>query len=174
MILGIDPGTMRIGFALVENIPGAPRLYDSGLIPITGDSADARLAALSHGLHTLIARWKPDALAVERLFFSKNQKTALAVAEARGVILLTARETNLTLYEYTPLQVKNTITGSGAADKKQVQHIPLSHLPALFNEMEQTAQGQSRNLLGAQLPILVLFVRRYGEQVIALPNSLQL
>ncbi len=120
-ILGIDPGTTAIGYAILEGDRRDLRLHAAHLISITGSAPEERLRALETGIAALIREWKPEVLAIERLFFNKNQKTALAVAEARGVILLTATTHGLKVYEYTPLQVKKTVTGDGKADKRQVQ-----------------------------------------------------
>lgn len=128
MILGIDPGTTAIGFALLES-GRPPRLTDAGLIPITSPDTAERLAELHRGLEMLLARAKPDTMAVEKLFFAKNVKTAMAVAEARGVILLTAALRRVSVYEYAPVEIKHIVAGDGAADKKAVQKMVLMTLP---------------------------------------------
>lgn len=128
IILGIDPGTTAIGYAVLESgMP--PRLVDAGLIPITAHDTAERLAELHRGLSRLIARAKPDVMAVEKLFFAKNAKTAMAVAEARGAILLTAALTRVSVYEYAPVEIKKIVTGNGAADKKAVQKMVALTLP---------------------------------------------
>lgn len=122
IILGIDPGTTAIGFATIESARSLPlRLIDAGLIPIAAVSAAERLADLHRGLMRIIVSAKPDAMAVEKLFFAKNTRTALAVAEARGAILLTAALARVSVYEYAPVEIKNIVAGNGAADKKAVQ-----------------------------------------------------
>jgi len=120
IILGIDPGTTAIGFAVLKS-GRPPRLLDAGLIPITTAGTAERLVELHRGLSRLIATAKPDAAAVEKLFFAKNTKTAMAVAEARGAILLTAALARVSVYEYAPVEIKKIVTGDGAADKKAVQ-----------------------------------------------------
>lgn len=120
IILGIDPGTTAVGYALVEN-PRAPRALASGLLTIRADSATERLKELHQELGSLIRKWKPEVLAVEKVFFSRNVKTALEVSQARGVILLTSSLAGLRVYEYTPLEVKKIITGDGNADKMQIK-----------------------------------------------------
>lgn len=120
VILGIDPGTASLGYSFLECIP-KPKILALGLIKTVPASSEARLKMVHLKLTDLIKKWRPDALAVERLFFAKNQKTALAVAEARGVILLTTALAGINVYEYTPLEVKYAVTGNGAADKKQVK-----------------------------------------------------
>lgn len=108
---------------MLEIGPSAPRLLKAGLISIRSDSTAERLRELNRGLTELIKTWQPEVLALERLFFAKNQKTALAVAEARGVILLTAALEGSRVYEYTPLEVKKALTGDGRADKTQIKKV---------------------------------------------------
>ncbi|MFY9463186.1 MAG: crossover junction endodeoxyribonuclease RuvC [Candidatus Sungiibacteriota bacterium] len=132
IILGIDPGTTAIGFAVLES-GRPPRLLDAGLIPITKTNAAERLAELHHGLSRLIEGAKPSAAAVEKLFFSKNTKTAMAVAEARGAILLTAALARVSVYEYAPAEIKKVVTGNGAADKKAIQKMVMLTLPETAN-----------------------------------------
>lgn len=119
-ILGIDPGTISVGYAVIEGAP-TPRLITSSLLRILAHEPATRLAELFGELTKLIERYHPDVVAVERLFFSTNAKTASAVSEARGVILLTTALARLKLYEYTPLEVKKIITGDGSADKSQLK-----------------------------------------------------
>lgn len=121
IILGIDPGTVSIGYAVVALHEHQPRILAADLIKIRASSGSKRLEELALDLGRLINIWHPSILAIERLFFSKNQKTALAVAEARGAILLTASLTGLMVYEYTPLEIKKMVTGDGNADKKQLE-----------------------------------------------------
>ena len=123
IILGIDPGTTAIGYSVADRQKGKIKILQTGLLGVTSPSAEGKLLEIHQGISSLIRRWKVEILAVERLFFAKNQKTALAVAEARGVILLTSALADLKVYEYTPLEVKKTITGDGRADKIQVQKI---------------------------------------------------
>lgn len=119
-ILGIDPGTSAVGYAVLKpSLP--PRLIKAGLIPIKTNLPQDRLQELSSGLQKLIAIHRPSSAAVEKLFFFKNQKTALAVAEARGAILLTTSLAGLEIHEYTPLEVKKAVTGDGRADKHQLK-----------------------------------------------------
>jgi len=129
IIIGIDPGTTSVGYAILEVGRDAPALRAAGLIPTASSDSHERLKKLHHGLNVLMKEWNPDTMALERLFFAKNQKTALAVAEARGVILLTASLARLTLYEYTPLEIKKVISGDGAADKKGVKKMIQLTLP---------------------------------------------
>lgn len=120
VILGIDPGTTSVGYAILDADGRSPRLIDAGLIPVKSAAGPLRLEELHRGLTNVIKKWHPRATSVERIFFAKNQKTALAVAEARGVALLTSRLAGLKVYEYTPLEVKKAVTGDGKADKMQL------------------------------------------------------
>jgi crossover junction endodeoxyribonuclease RuvC len=123
-ILGIDPGTGILGFGVVEVIGASFRLVDGGVIKTPAHTPhDERLEEIFDGLTEIIAATKPDVVSVEKLFFSRNITTAMTVAEARGVALLTARKAGLKVYEYNPMQIKQTLTGYGKADKKQVQEM---------------------------------------------------
>lgn len=123
-ILGIDPGTGILGFGVIEVKGQVISLVDAGVIRTPPHTAhDERLEDIFNGLEEIIQLTKPDACSVERLFFTRNITTAMSVAEARGVALLAARRSSLTIAEYTPLQIKQTVTGYGKADKKQVQEM---------------------------------------------------
>lgn len=122
IILGIDPGTTAIGFAVLDCGAKKIALLDAGLLD-TALLPPERFLRIHDSIRTLISRWTPAAVAVEKLFFAKNKKTAMAVAEARGIILLTAALQKITLFEYTPLEVKRAVTGYGAADKMHVEKI---------------------------------------------------
>ncbi len=119
-ILGIDPGTSSIGYALLED-GGKIRLIEAGLLLVGRGGGPEKLKKIHREMDRLIARSGPDRIAVEKLFFYKNQKTALGVAEARGVILLTAVEAGIKVYEYAPLEVKYAVSGDGRADKLQIK-----------------------------------------------------
>ncbi|MDP3710434.1 MAG: crossover junction endodeoxyribonuclease RuvC [bacterium] len=121
IILGIDPGTTSIGYALIQGTRHKPILIDAGLLSIKSRSTEDRLKELHLGIQEIIKAKKPDTLAIERVFFAKNQKTALAVSEARGVVLLTTALAGLKICEYTPLEIKKIITGDGRADKLQLK-----------------------------------------------------
>ena len=122
IILGIDPGFERMGCAILEKSPGGEKLiYSDCLVSSRGDAHEKRLLVLAEGLKKIIKKFKPDAMAIEKLFFTANQKTALKVAEARGVALLLAAENNLKVFEFTPLEVKMAMTGYGRAEKDQVR-----------------------------------------------------
>lgn len=123
-VLGIDPGTATTGFGLVAGSPGASDAYlvDCGVVTTPAHmDMSRRLVELHDGLRQLIAELQPDACAVEELFFNTNATTVISVSQARGVILLTAAQASIPVFEYTPLQVKQALTGYGRADKRQVQ-----------------------------------------------------
>ena len=133
-ILGIDPGIAIVGFGLIEADRGQTRLLNYGAITTpAGLPLARRLVQIEQDMEELIAQLKPDAIAVEELFFSNNITTGIAVAHGRGIILCTAEKSGVPLYEYTPMQVKQAVTGYGKAVKKQVQEMTrvLLHLPAV-------------------------------------------
>ena len=120
-ILGIDPGLAIVGWGVVEYTDNKFKALAFGAITTpAGIDVEQRLLQIYDGLDGIIKKYKPDEIAIEELFFNTNQKTAIAVAEARGVILLCGIKNNIPLYEYTPLQVKQAVVGYGRADKKQV------------------------------------------------------
>ena len=120
-ILGIDPGIAIVGFGLIEADRGRTRLLNYGAITTpAGLPLARRLVQIEQDMEALIAQLKPDAIAVEELFFSNNITTGIAVAHGRGIILLSGHQAGLQIYEYTPLQVKQAVVGYGRADKKQV------------------------------------------------------
>lgn len=124
VILGIDPGTTGMGYALLDVRRDPPAVRESGLIDVpAGGSAAERLLAIAEAVDALIRLHGPATLAVERLYFNKNVRTAMAVAEARGIVLLCAARAGLAVAEYTPGEVKLAVTGTGSADKKQVQRM---------------------------------------------------
>jgi len=123
-ILGIDPGTGILGFGVIEASRGKVQLVDAGVIRTPAKEDDAvRLQTIFEELTDVIAATHPEHMAVEKLFFAKNVTTAMTVAQARGVVLLCGRQSGLTIYEYTPLQIKQAITGYGRADKHQMQEM---------------------------------------------------
>lgn len=121
-VLGIDPGTGRVGWALVSHEKGIDSLIECGCFETKVNSdLPERLQKIYSFLKELIKENKPDVLAVESLFFATNVKTAFDVGAARGVILLAGQEAGLPLFQYTPLQVKSSLTGYGKAEKSQIQ-----------------------------------------------------
>lgn len=123
-IIGIDPGTGILGFGIIELVRTKPVLIDGGVIRTPVKENDAvRLQTIYDELTSIIADTKPDEMAVEKLFFAQNVTTAMTVAQARGVVLLTGMQAGLEIAEYTPLQIKQSLTGYGRAEKKQVQEM---------------------------------------------------
>lgn len=123
-IIGIDPGTGILGFGIIEIVKGKPQLVDGGVIrtPVKEDDA-VRLLTIYDELTDIIADTRPDEMSVEKLFFAQNVTTAITVAQARGVVLLTGMQAHLKIAEYTPLQIKQALTGYGRAEKKQIQEM---------------------------------------------------
>jgi crossover junction endodeoxyribonuclease RuvC len=123
-ILGIDPGTATTGFGIIEKRVGENNfgVLDFGVITTAKTDSDARrLEIIAKDLKEIIRKFKPDRIGIEKLFFTNNQKTAMAVSQARGVALLVCQQAKLSIFEFTPLQVKNYLCGNGQADKRQVQ-----------------------------------------------------
>ena len=120
-ILAIDPGYDRCGIALVERVNGRESvLYSECLVTRRGDSFSARLLSIGDEVRRLIEVYKPEAGALEQIYFNTNQKTAMGVAEVRGMLIYLIASARLPLYEFTPAQVKQGVTGSGRSDKMQV------------------------------------------------------
>jgi crossover junction endodeoxyribonuclease RuvC len=123
-ILGIDPGTGILGFGIIESARGKVQLVDAGVIrtPVKEDDA-VRLLTIYEELTDIIAATNPTIMSVEKLFFAQNVTTAMTVSQARGVVLLCGQQVGLQIFEYTPLQIKQAVTGYGRAEKKQVQEM---------------------------------------------------
>ncbi len=123
-IIGIDPGTGILGFGVIDVERGKIRLVTAGVITTPAHTPiDERLEEIFDGLTEIIAETKPEIMSIEKLFFSQNVTTAISVAQARGVAMLTGRKAKLPIAEYTPQQIKQTLTGYGKADKKQMQEM---------------------------------------------------
>lgn len=135
LTLGIDPGTATTGYGLIDERSNRLAFVDHGVITTSRkDTSQARLKKIYSELKQIIIAYKPAAVAVEKLFFGANSKSAIAVGQARGLSLLAAAQFKIRVAEYTPLQVKMAVTGYGKADKKQVQQmvktlLGLSELP---------------------------------------------
>lgn len=133
-VLGIDPGTERTGYGIIDNDNGL-KMIDYGCIVTSQElSLAQRLVVIRQNLTAVISQYHPDTASVEEIFFSKNMKTAISVSHARGVILLTMAEAGINVFEYTPLQVKSTVCGDGHAGKAQIQKavkllLSLDHIP---------------------------------------------
>lgn len=130
VILGIDPGTARMGYGVVEiKNSKKVKLVKSGVMVTPPDvEQHKRLLMLYRYLHEILEEYSPSSMVVEKIFFNTNVKTALLVGQARGISMLVAAEKNVDLFEYTALQAKLVLTGYGRADKKQMQEAVKKHL----------------------------------------------
>jgi crossover junction endodeoxyribonuclease RuvC len=123
-ILGIDPGLATLGFGMIDYVEGEAKDIHFGHISTPPTQAmAARLQCLYREVKQIVERFAPDAVVVEDLFFSKNRKTAIQVAQARGVIILATAERGVVVFEYTPMQIKQAVVGYGNATKRQVQQM---------------------------------------------------
>lgn len=123
-IIGIDPGTGILGFGVIEFHAGKMKLVTAGVIKTPAHTPlDERLEEIFDGLTEIIVETKPDVMSIEKLFFARNVTTAMSVSHARGVAMLTGRKAKLPIFEYTPMQIKQSLTGYGKADKKQMQEM---------------------------------------------------
>ena len=129
-IIGIDPGTGILGFGVVDVIKGKPPvMIDAGVVTTPAHTPlTERLVDIYDSLTEIIATTQPDVMSIEKLFFSRNITTAISVSHARGVAMLAGAKAGMPIFEYTPLQIKQTLTGYGRADKKQVQEMVRVHL----------------------------------------------
>jgi len=129
-VIGIDPGTGILGFGVVDFEKGKkPRLVDAGIITTPANTPlDQRLLDIYNSLTEIIKHTSPHVMSIEKLFFAQNITTAISVSHARGVAMLTGAQGKLPIFEYTPLQIKQTLTGYGRAEKKQIQEMVKVHL----------------------------------------------
>lgn len=124
IILGIDPGYAIVGWGVIEYTANRYSVIDYGAVTTEAKTPfNERLEAVYDGVEDIIKRYKPSALAIEKLFYNTNAKTVIDVAQARGVINLAAVKNSVPIFEYTPLQVKQSVVGYGRAEKKQVQEM---------------------------------------------------
>ena len=122
IILGIDPGLAIVGYGVINTQKGNSSVVDYGVINTPKeDSVPVRLEKIYNGMISLVEKYNPDCIAIEELFFNTNTTTGINVSQARGVILLVCQQKKLKMYEYTPLQIKQALTGYGKAEKKQIQ-----------------------------------------------------
>ncbi len=153
-ILGIDPGMAIVGYGLIEFNGEKPELLTSGSIQTDKKSTDSeRLLEIFNDLSTVVEKYKPDCASVENLFFFKNQKTVIPVAEARGVILTVLEKYGIPTFSYTPMEVKQVLTGYGRAEKKEVEQmvkisLETESLPKLDDTVDAIAIAicHSRNI----------------------------
>ena len=123
-IIGIDPGYAIVGYGVIDYIGNKFKIVEYGAITTeSNQNMNERFKSIHDDLNTIIERTKPEFLAIEELFFNSNQKTAINVAQARGVLLLSALNHGISVHEYTPLQVKQAVVGYGRAEKKQVMEL---------------------------------------------------
>ena len=124
-IIGIDPGTGILGFGIIEvNARGNPKMITAGVITTPAHTPlEDRLLEIFDGLTEIISETNPEVMSIEKLFFAQNVTTAISVSHARGVAMLTGKQAGLEIAEYTPLQIKQTLTGYGRASKKQMQEM---------------------------------------------------
>lgn len=128
-IIGIDPGTGILGFGVIDVVGGRSKLVTAGVIKTPAHTPlDQRLEEIFHGLNQIITETQPNVMSIEKLFFAQNITTAISVSHARGVAMLCGRLAHLPIAEYTPLQIKQTLTGYGRAEKKQIQEMVRLHL----------------------------------------------
>lgn len=121
IIIGIDPGFARIGYGIIQKNRSSYRVLDFGCITTSPqESFPSRLVQIEKDLRTILKKYHPDCCSIENLFFFKNSKTAFSVSAARGVLILTAKKYGISVFEYTPLQIKQAVTGYGKASKSQV------------------------------------------------------
>jgi len=121
VILGIDPGFAIVGWGVLECVNGKFRVLGYGSITTPAKTLiEDRLNQIFDGMNTIIEKYRPDVMAIEELFWNTNQKTGICVAEARGIILLAAKRKGLSIFEYTPLQVKQAVVGYGRQRKSRL------------------------------------------------------
>ena len=142
-ILGVDPGTGRLGWAIIEKFQSHNlRLIACGLIETPAKTKlDIRLEVIFDQLSKVIDKFKPDQLAIEELFFVKNVKTGISVSHARGVAMLCCRKSKMEIFEYKPNEIKLGIAGHGHADKKQMAKMLKLHLKGCSIEQDDTADA---------------------------------
>ena len=144
-ILGIDPGMAIVGYSVIEYNGEKPVLLHSGSIQTAKDKPEpARLLEIFEDMQVIVEKYKPDVCAIEKLFFFRNQTTVMPVAHARGVILTVLEKFNIPTFEYTPMEVKQVLTGYGRADKKEVEHmvkvsLGVNTLPKLDDTVDSIA-----------------------------------
>ncbi len=154
-VLGIDPGYERLGIAIVEKIGGRNKdilLYSSCFQTSAKLAFPDRLKLLGDEVKRIMEEFEPTALAIESLFFKTNQKTAMHVAEARGVILYEARNRNISVNEYAPLSIKNAITSYGKADKRQM----ISMIPKLVKINKEIKHDDEYDAIAVALTHLAI------------------
>lgn len=144
-ILGIDPGLGIVGYSIVEFDGETPALLHSGSIQTQkGTRESSRLLEIFEDMNTIVEKYRPDCAAIEKLFFFRNRTTVMPVAHARGVILTVLEKFKIPIFEYTPMEVKQVLTGYGRADKKEVEQmvklsLGVDNLPKLDDTVDSIA-----------------------------------
>ncbi|UCF79692.1 MAG: crossover junction endodeoxyribonuclease RuvC [Candidatus Eiseniibacteriota bacterium] len=154
-VLGVDPGSLVTGYGLVRKSPSGLECIDFGCLrPARGQSLGKRLEEIHDRLADVIHSFRPDRIAVETIFHSRSVRAALTMGHVRGVVLLAAAKAGLEIFEYTPLEVKLSVTGTGAASKKQVQFM-----------VRETLSPQGRLPLDASdaLAVALCHINRTGK-----------
>ena len=123
-IIGIDPGTAITGFGVIDTDGSGFSFVDAGVIRTPKEQPmNERLLTVYDEIHELLVEFKPDVMSIELLFFARNVTTAMTVGQSRGIVMLAATQAKIPVFEYTPMQVKQAVTGYGKADKKQIQEM---------------------------------------------------
>ncbi len=147
-ILGIDPGTATMGYGIIKKRGMNLICLEYGLIKTDKNLTDAvRLKEIKKEIDDIFKRFSPKALAIEKVYFNKNVKTAMTVSQAKGIAMLKAAENNIPVYEFSPSQIKSTVTGHGSAKKMQVQKMIKSQL----NLKERPRPNDAADALGAAI-----------------------
>ncbi len=161
-ILGIDPGYDRVGIAIIEKLRTQKEivLYSDCFKTSTHDTFFMRLEQVGKGVENVIKKYKPDILAIESLFITKNQKTAMHVSEARGVIIYEAIKNGLKVFEYSPPQIKTAVTGYGSSDKDHVMKM----IPLLVKMSSKKAQDDEYDAIAVALTCLASEHKGYPQK----------
>lgn len=163
IILGIDPGTTRIGYGIIRK-DRALTCIESGLLDIHGNTLEEKLKDAYRSLSDLVEKFSPDLAALETIYFSKNKKTAIDVAHARGVMVLALSQQGIPLTEYTPQQVKQAVTGHGGSDKKAVTQVLSRLLRIDFGKEPDDVSDAVAIALTASLDNLALRRNSLGQR----------
>lgn len=164
LILGIDPGFAIVGYGIINYVNNKYNVLEYGSITTdAGTPFNKRLLKIAEDLESIISRYKIDAVSIEELFFNNNVTTGIPVAEARGVILYILEKNNIKVYEYTPVQIKQSVTGSGRADKLQMKKMVKDYLKlATMPRLDDTTDA---------LAAAVTHIHRYKYENIANENN---
>lgn len=171
-ILGIDPGTGRTGWGVIQLIEPEQVLYVAhGCITTDKDHLmQNRLLQLHESLSGIIEQYKPEQVAVEQIFFGMNAKTAISVSQARGVILMTAAKHNVSFYEYTSISVKHFLSGSGRAEKKQMQEVVRNLLSKDSTSLPFSAKDKAFDDAADALAIAIHHTWKYVGKILDIPD----